>query len=242
MKEIINASKTISTPIIEAALDDELDVEGARTIKGRIEKTLLGEVSEYIQEVYRPDESFIKVRLSITRIRLLCLDIDANNVAIALLAHPRLKLTSENIAVTGDDTLLIYPPTPKQKRSKVLDDEQSADAQQRQTQSSFFVIQRLKLALPEVLVKGIVSVRRAVISRDAPTRASGAKSVENAMKLIVEGENLLAVMSTRGVNGYRTTSNHIIEVAATLGIEAARGTIMHEIQHTMSHHGERGDT
>ena len=45
IKEIINASKAISTPIITAELDKDDDQEVARIVKGRIEKTLLGEVS-----------------------------------------------------------------------------------------------------------------------------------------------------------------------------------------------------
>ena len=44
IKEIINASKAISTPIITAELDKDDDQEVARIVKGRIEKTLLGEV------------------------------------------------------------------------------------------------------------------------------------------------------------------------------------------------------
>ena len=44
IKEIINASRVISTPIITAQLDTDDDPEFARVVKGRIEKTLLGEV------------------------------------------------------------------------------------------------------------------------------------------------------------------------------------------------------
>ena len=51
IKEIINASKKISTPIITVNLDVDDDPEFARVVKGRIEKTTLGEVSEYIEEV-----------------------------------------------------------------------------------------------------------------------------------------------------------------------------------------------
>jgi len=40
----MNASKNISTPIITAQLDDNKDPEFARVVKGRIEKTELGEV------------------------------------------------------------------------------------------------------------------------------------------------------------------------------------------------------
>ncbi|KAL0329659.1 UNVERIFIED_CONTAM: DNA-directed RNA polymerase III subunit [Sesamum radiatum] len=48
---------------------------------------------------------------------------------------------------------------------------------------------------------------------------------------------LLSVMGTDGVDGKNTTSNHIIEVQQTLGIEAARKKIIEEIHFTMSSHG-----
>ena len=48
---------------------------------------------------------------------------------------------------------------------------------------------------------------------------------------------LQAVMGTEGVIGRETTSNHIIEVQQTLGIEAARKCIINEIQYTMASHG-----
>lgn len=44
IKEIINASKNISTPIITAVLVSGNDEKAARIVKGRIEKTTLGEV------------------------------------------------------------------------------------------------------------------------------------------------------------------------------------------------------
>lgn len=43
--EIINASKTISTPIITAEIENNTNMEFARQVKARIEKTTLGEVS-----------------------------------------------------------------------------------------------------------------------------------------------------------------------------------------------------
>jgi DNA-directed RNA polymerase III subunit RPC1 len=40
-----------------------------------------------------------------------------------------------------------------------------------------------------------------------------------------------------GIVGEHTSSNHIIEVAQVLGIEASRRTIINEIQYTMESHG-----
>lgn len=44
IKEIINASKSISTPIIRTSLVNSEDPSFARLVKGRIERTTLGEV------------------------------------------------------------------------------------------------------------------------------------------------------------------------------------------------------
>lgn len=63
------------------------------------------------------------------------------------------------------------------------------------------------------------------------------QSGKQKFKLLVEGDNLRAVMATHGVNGNKTTSNNTYEVEKTLGIEAARSTIINEIQYTMVNHG-----
>merc|ERR1719251_520890 len=78
IKEIINASKKINTPIIEAWLTTNNDPEFARRVKGRIEKTTLGEISEYIEEIFLPDACFILVKLDIERIKLLKLEVTAD--------------------------------------------------------------------------------------------------------------------------------------------------------------------
>lgn len=53
----------ISTPIITVHLDNDRDAEFARRVKGRIEKTTLGEVSEYIEEIYKPDDCLLLIKL-----------------------------------------------------------------------------------------------------------------------------------------------------------------------------------
>lgn len=47
IKEIINASRNISTPIITAYLDKDTDLDYARIVKGRLERTTLG---KYLRE------------------------------------------------------------------------------------------------------------------------------------------------------------------------------------------------
>jgi DNA-directed RNA polymerase III subunit RPC1 len=71
IKEIINASKNISTPIITANLVNSSDSEHARVVKSRIEKTYLKEITQYIEEVFMSDECCIIIRIDLERIRLL---------------------------------------------------------------------------------------------------------------------------------------------------------------------------
>lgn len=51
IKEIINASKAISTPIISCKLVTNNSDASARIVKGRLEKTLLGDVhASFLQD------------------------------------------------------------------------------------------------------------------------------------------------------------------------------------------------
>uniref|UniRef100_G3NCF2 DNA-directed RNA polymerase subunit n=1 Tax=Gasterosteus aculeatus aculeatus TaxID=481459 RepID=G3NCF2_GASAC len=210
IKEIINASKNISTPIITAHLDVEDDADFGRLVKGRIEKTLLGEISEYIEEVFLPDDCFILVKLSLERIRLLRLEVNAETVRYSI-CMSKLRVKPGDIAVHGEAVVCVSP-------------------RENNKSSMYYVLQSLKQELPKVVVQGIPEVSRAVIHIDE-------QSTKTIYKLLVEGDNLRAVMATHGVNGSRTTSNNTYEVEKTLGIEAARSTIINEIQYTMVNHG-----
>merc|ERR1712238_403494 len=95
----------------------------------------------------------------------------------------------------------------------------------------YFVMQALKLALPKVIVQGITTVNRAVINED-----------KSSYHLLVEGTGLAEVMGSPGVDGRFTTTNHIIEVEQTLGVEAARTQISSEISYIMNAYGIGIDT
>jgi DNA-directed RNA polymerase III subunit RPC1 len=67
LKEIINASKMISTPIITAKLEQDENEIAARIVKAGIEKTTLSEVAEYIKEVYAPSSCYISIELNMRK-------------------------------------------------------------------------------------------------------------------------------------------------------------------------------
>lgn len=210
IKEIINASKNISTPIITAHLERDDDADFARLVKARIEKTKLGEVSEFLEEVFLPDDCFILIKLDLERIKLLKLEVSAETICMSICAA-KLKVQPGDVKIHGDNLITVHP-------------------QETAKSSIYYSLQFLKGTLPDVTIKGIPNVSRAVIHVDDKGGCS-------KYKLLVEGDNLREVIATRGIKGTHTTSNNTYEMDKTLGIEAARRTIMEEIEYTMKSHG-----
>jgi len=211
IKEIINASKKISTPIVTTVLQCDTDPEFARRVKGRIEKTTLGEISEYIEEVMLPDDCFLLVKLSMERIKLLKLEVSAETIRFSICTS-KLKIKPANCVLVGESLVKVKPNVSGKT-------------------TLYYQLQALREKLPAVVIKGLPTVSRAVMHLDE------SKNGGKKYKLFVEGDNLREVIATRGVDGKHTTSNNTLEVAATLGIEAARKTIMNEIKYTMESHG-----
>ncbi|XP_074571423.1 DNA-directed RNA polymerase III subunit 1-like [Curcuma longa] len=207
IKEIINAAKNISTPIIKAVLENDNNVISARIAKSKIEKTTLGEVATSIKVVLKPGQQCISIKLDMDLIESLHIGICAESVRHSILNHPKIKLKEQHVHSLGLDKLKIFPP----------------EVDRLKFQSGLHI---LKSMLPKVVVKGIPSVNRAIIAEK-----------NNVYKLVVEGTNLLGVMGTPGIDGRKTKSNHVMEVMSTLGIEASRKCIIKEIRKTMRSHG-----
>ncbi|XP_037876399.1 DNA-directed RNA polymerase III subunit RPC1 isoform X1 [Bombyx mori] len=216
VKEIINASRNISTPIITAELMQPYDQEFARRVKGRLEKTTLGEITTYIEEVYLPYECFLLIKLDAERIRLLCLEVDVHSIVYSICTS---KLKVKPAEVTAVSAWAIKVTGEPSKSCGWLN----------------MSLQQLGRQLPAVVVKGLPQVSRAVIACDDSSEKPDLPGTK--YKLCVEGDGLRDVIATFGVNGTKTTSNNILEVYHTLGIEAAKSTIISEIQAVMEGHG-----
>ena len=227
LKEIINASKLISTPIITAKLVQDDNKVGARVVKAQIEKTNLGEISTYIKEVYAPDKCYISIQLDMDAIDQLKLDIDAYTVRRSILRGSRGVTRPAVLRSLKDENVQIKKGSISKLRVYVPEVSGKAGAA---PPPLFFVMQDLKVALPKVIVQGIASINRAVINEEE-------RNGKPSYHLLVEGYGLAEVMGSPGVDGLHTTTNHIIEVERTLGVEAARTQISAEISYIMTAYG-----
>ncbi|KAJ3195946.1 hypothetical protein HK101_010539 [Irineochytrium annulatum] len=196
IKEIINASKKLATPIITAEL------------------VTTKELAEFKKSHTRPEvkEHLEKIKLS----------------ARVVKGRIEKTLLRDAIQVERDGIRIVVADTKTEKLS------------------IYQTMQAWKRALPKVLIKGFPTVGRAIVAmRNPKDEAEGYliriytcdSNLRFSYKVMVEGEGLLSVMGTEGINALNTKSNSILENYKVLGIEAARNTIIDEIIYTMESHG-----
>ena len=217
IKEIINYTQNLSTPVVYAKLVQEDDLTAAQIVKGRIEKIKLNRICKYIKEVISPENCYIKVKLDKEYIDSCHLEINIQNVRDALLSNKKKlsqKLKENHIIIKNDEKLIIYPP---------------------ETDRNFlyFTLENFMKNLPEIVVSGISTVNRIVINKK--------DNDENKYMLAIEGTGLLDVMKTDGIDFKKCRSNNISEILDTLGIEAARESIIYELNYTFAGHSIQVD-
>lgn len=102
IKEIINASKVISTPIIDAALLDNFSNDhdkallSANIVKGRIQKTYLEDVIKSMNIIMSAGECYLRIKIDVEIIRFSQLEISLDSIKSSIVKAPKLKL-SENV-------------------------------------------------------------------------------------------------------------------------------------------------
>ncbi|KAI0052660.1 beta and beta-prime subunits of DNA dependent RNA-polymerase [Auriscalpium vulgare] len=213
IKEIINAAKLISTPIISCKLVTSDSEASARIVKGRLEKTHLGDIASVLEEAWAPEYTYIGVIVDVDSIQKLQLEMNLDDIKWAIVNARRLKIKPDSITII-----------PRKNRLRIYVD----------GLDKYYRLRDLKRALPDVVVKGVPTISRAIINVKEKDDGRGRKGDK---ELLVEGYGLQKVMTTEGIIGEQTSSNHVIEVSQVLGIEAARATIINEIQFIMAEHG-----
>jgi DNA-directed RNA polymerase III subunit RPC1 len=109
IKEIINASKVISTPLLTVPLVHEDQEVNARIIKGCLERTTLGQVAKHIKKIYSHEGCYVVVKLDEDTIRKLQLKISATTVLKAIVADPKVKVKERQIEINGQWKLTLRP-------------------------------------------------------------------------------------------------------------------------------------
>jgi DNA-directed RNA polymerase III subunit RPC1 len=235
IKEIINASKLISTPVITCELENKVDLKAARVVKARIEKTYISDVVKFIDDDWLPDVAKITLQMDMRVLADMQLGITIKDIADAIIKAKKLKLKvePEDLRIGGDRIEVIIhntwqDATAARKAAKVrataIEKGQAISATMGESAADFQLrVNFLKRMLPEVVISGYPEAARAIIQNE-----------NNENKVLVEGYGLRACMTTEGVVGTKCVSNSVLECRDVLGIEAARITIAKEIAIVMA--------
>ncbi|KAK2747991.1 hypothetical protein FQN57_001582 [Myotisia sp. PD_48] len=217
IKEIINASKQISTPIITCELVNKTDVRAAHIVKGRIEKTEIRDISSYIEEDWTGSEAYINIKVDFSTIEKLGLDLTIPGILAAIKKHRRFRSEVLKFSTSRSHIkIFVAQEAVASSLSKTEAAITGGDA--------YIYLKHLKRILPTIQVLGHPQCARVIIRTDETSTSN---------TLLVEGYGLRACMTTDGINGPRTMTNNITEIRDVLGIEAARTSIVNEISEVM---------
>lgn len=248
IKEIINASKLISTPVITCQLVSPKEEIAARIVKGRIEKTYVKDVIQYLEDLGTPEAYVVALKVDTDTINKLQLEITTKDIARAILSYKKLKLDQTNVKIIKDYIHISIPVSsvenpakPLMKAikksgrtknatgrrskapSKALSKSLFKPSPSKDSPDAYSRIQSIKRLLPEIVIKGYSQATRAIIQTND----------QKLHTLLVEGYGLRECMTTAGVSPLTTRTNSVMEMREVLGIEAARKTIIDEIDIVM---------
>ncbi|KAM3425098.1 hypothetical protein BST61_g7062 [Cercospora zeina] len=230
IKEIINASKIISTPVITCHLDSPYEDMAARFAKALMEKTYLGDIVDYIEDVWHANGCYINMRVNWQQIENLGLRIGMGHLLDAIERTKGYKTLGVSARNSGMNHIRVSVHAPEKERPKRSTSTLKARTVESDGSELMFVhIHNLKRKLPQVVVKGYPDAHRAIIKKDDKKDRNGKEPIS----VFVEGYGLKQCMTTDGVDGYRTKTNNVMECRDVLGIEAARKTIIDEIDAVM---------
>ncbi|KAJ5797450.1 DNA-directed RNA polymerase III subunit RPC1 [Penicillium pulvis] len=218
IKEIINASKEISTPVIACELVNKEHMAAARIVKGRIEKTYLRDIMRSITENWTGSYAYVTIKINLQTISDLKLELDVRKIAQAIKTHKRFKGADLTFRV-GTSSIRIFMDMDPASKTGLSKTEVAATSM-----DPFLRLKHLKRLLPDIQILGHARAQRAIIRTDETSTSN---------TLLVEGYGLKECMTTVGVDGLRTRTNNVMEAREVLGIEAARTTIVVEISEVM---------
>lgn len=237
LKEIINAVKNISTPIVKACLCCSDNLEEARKTKGRIDRVYLKDIISSITEIYTKNDIFLEIDVCQQTISNLKLDIDLDYIKAVIYSEISTKThvqsaranTLESKHAGKNDSGIIFRTDTCKFRFESYVKENKIVLRTNREDNKYFEMKALKRALDMIIVSRIKTVKRVVLAKDGE------------YKLFVEGTGLKQILGTEGVDYKRTTTNNLMEIECTLGIEATRESIIREMQYTVSSHGIKID-
>lgn len=230
IKEIINASKVISTPIITCTLESPYEETAALIAKSLVQKTYVRDLVTHIEDVYYVHDNYINMRFDFAAANAMGIRIGVYDVVNAIERSKGFKAMGGAVIQHGRAHIRVTIDNggklDSKGRSRLA---RPGSIEAPAEQELFMAMQSLKRRLPDIVVRGYPDAYRAIMKKDEKKDANGKERID----VLVEGYGLKQCMTTDGIDGIHTSTNSVMEMKEVLGIEAARSTIIKEISTVM---------
>nr|MDO8135333.1 DNA-directed RNA polymerase subunit A'' [Candidatus Njordarchaeum guaymaensis] len=184
----------------------------------------------YLEEEYAADP--VKAREVAQRIELTRIDNIAQSIEFDLLNRTIVvKLAQDLIEDKGITPQLVVSKLKGLRKIELDLDEKRRIVYIRIQSEDFGDYQKLLERVRSTAIKGVKGVKRVIIRKER------VPSGKEEYVLYTEGTNLSQVIKVLGVDPTRTISNNIHEICETLGIEAARNSLIHEARNVLEEQG-----
>ena len=249
IKEIINVSKTIKTPIMEVYLKPQFTetIDKAKSISNQIEFTKLHDIVEKTMIIYEhsdvimeknEDMEFIQIYQEFAEIMGVsqCPDDELSHWVLRIIFDKE-KMMNKNIYLSDiqeviarnsmeDDIQCAFSDDNAKElmmRIRVREDSYDGDY------LSF--LQELEKLLMGITIQGLPNIEKVYpqMMKKLTYSADGSYNQTTEWYLMTIGVNLVDVLMNENVDSTRTLSNDINEITEIFGIEATRMIILREL-------------
>jgi len=249
IKEIINVSKTIKTPIMEVYLKPQFteSIDKAKLISNQIEFTKLHDIVEKTMIIYEhqnvvmektEDMEFIQIYQEFAEIMGVsqCPDDELSHWVLRIVFNKE-KMMNKNIylsdiqeviaknSVEDDIQCTFSDDNAKELMMRIRVREDSYDG------DYLAFLQELEKILMGITIQGIPNIEKVSpqMMKKLTYNADGSYNQSTEWYLWTVGVNLVDVLMNENVDSTRTLSNDINEITEIFGIEATRNIILREL-------------
>ena len=203
IKEIINAAKRISTPVITCPLFNPQSLNAAREVKSEVEKTYLRDIVCYIDEQWSGRQGLIWIKIDKDVVKNLNLRIKKEDIATAICKSKGIGIKRNDVQFHGEHHILITPneaemfgdldfvqyATPAQplvmskkkgifKRPPIS---ASARARGKKAGTYYLHLQQLCRDIGNIVVKGYPDTTRAIIKKGETRKTTTSQEADGSI-------------------------------------------------------------
>ena len=249
IKEIINVSKTIKTPVMEVYLKSQFteNIDKAKSISNQIEFTKLHDIVDKTMIIYEhsdvvmektEDMEFIQIYQEFAEMMGVsqCPDDELSHWVLRIVFNKE-KMMNKNIYLSDIQEVI--------QRNNVEEDIQCAFSDDNAKELMMRIrvredsydgdylafLQELEKILMSITIRGIPNIEKAIpqMMKKLTYNEDGSYNQTTEWYLATVGVNLVDVLMNENVDSTRTLSNDINEITEIFGIEATRNIILREL-------------